>query len=252
MLSALGAPGLNMGAVGDSYAYHTPQDGPERLTDEVLEQAGGNILAVVQALEDRNLATHTPEQPVFFDLLSTRLVVISPLAALWLGVLALAIGTAGWLRATMTAWRSCGLAATLRTVAWIAVSATAVAGAVVGAAALLRAVRECTTPWYAHPGRFWILLLLAGCAALHAVLAVHARLPASMRGVRHPALAWAVTLPAWLALAGAVQWVAPGQHSSGRCRSGSLALLRSSPRVPGRSRPFRLACPCGRRRPLDS
>ncbi len=103
VLSALGAPGLNMGAVGDSYAYHTPQDGPERLTDEVLEQAGANILAVVQALEDRNLATRTPEQPVFFDLLSTRLVVISPLAALWLGVLALAIGTAGWLRATMTA-----------------------------------------------------------------------------------------------------------------------------------------------------
>ena len=35
-----GIPGLNIGAIGDSYAYHTPRDTPDRLTDAVIRQMG--------------------------------------------------------------------------------------------------------------------------------------------------------------------------------------------------------------------
>ena len=40
ILKTMGVPGLNIAAVGDSYAYHTPRDEPERLTD-AHARAGG-------------------------------------------------------------------------------------------------------------------------------------------------------------------------------------------------------------------
>ena len=209
VLRTTGAPGLNLGAIGDSYPYHTPQDAAERLTDDVLAEGGANVLRTVQALDDRNLSTRTDEQPIYFDVLSTHVVVLSPLAGQVLGITALALGLAGWIRALMVAWRTAGPAGSLRTVAWVNVGAIAIIASVVGAAALLRAVREVYHPWYAHPGRFWLMLALAGIVALHAILAVHARLPAWLRGVRDPALTWALALPPWMGLAALMQWAAP-------------------------------------------
>jgi hypothetical protein len=197
-------------------------------------QAGANVVQAVQALDDKNLGTRTDEQPVFFDVLSSRLVVLSPLAGQTLGIVSLVLGIAGWVRALLVAWRTAGPAGSLRTVAWANVAAIAVTGSVIGAAALLRAVREVYHPWYAHAGRFWLLLVLAALVALHAILAIHARLPAWLRGVRDPALAWAMALPLWIGLAGLMQWAAPGAAflwTVPLAAAGVAALVTSRPGV---------------------
>jgi hypothetical protein len=210
ILKTLGVPGLNVGAVGDSYAYHTARDEPERLTDALLEQGGENVLATMSALDARDLSARTDEQAVFFDIASRRMVVLSPAAATVLALGALLAGLAGWIRVVIAARRACGLAGLLRTVAWAIGGTVVVAAAVVGAAALLRAVREVYHPWYAHPDRFWLLLVVSAAAAARLVTSIARRLPPGWRGARHPAAAWTVILPAWLALAATMHWLAPG------------------------------------------
>src|SRR3954449_189029 len=44
-------PGLNFAALGDSYAYHTARDTPERLTDRALLQTGENVVETATALD---------------------------------------------------------------------------------------------------------------------------------------------------------------------------------------------------------
>ena len=97
----------------------------------------------------------------------------------------------------------------LRTAAWAAAGTVVVAATIVGAAALLRAVREVYHPWFAHPARFWLLLVLAAITAARLVTSVARRLPLSWRGARHPAATWVVVLPVWMALAGTMHWLAP-------------------------------------------
>ena len=210
VLQRLGVPGLNFGAIGDSYAYHTPRDAADRLDDEVLEDAGGNVLATMLALDGRNLSTRTAEQAVYFDILSSRAFAFSPLGGQLLGIVAIVLGLAGWIRTARVGWRGAGLGGTLRTAAWVAAGAIAVSASVVGAAALLRAVREVYHPWYAHPGRFWLVLVLTGLAAAHVMVTIGGRVPDAWRAIRHPAMAWSLGLPAWLVLAVAVQQLAPG------------------------------------------
>ena len=41
-------PGLNFAAVGDSYAYHTARDTPERLSRQTLGTTGENVVAIVE------------------------------------------------------------------------------------------------------------------------------------------------------------------------------------------------------------
>jgi hypothetical protein len=210
ILQRLGAPGLNLGPIGESYAYHTARDEAERLPDDVLEQAGSNVLATLQALDGANLSARTPEQAVYFDVLSRRAFVVSPLANAVLGWFAIAVGVAGWLRVLVASWRAVGFGGLLRTALWALVTAGIVALAVVGAAALLRAVREVYHPWYAHPGRFWLLLALTSATATHVLMEIWRRLPLRWQPERYAAVAWAVTLPAWLVLATVVQATAPG------------------------------------------
>lgn len=209
VLKRTGVPGLNIAAIGDSYAYHTPQDIPERLTDDLLSQTGENVLATMTTLDGMDLGARTAEQAVYFDVASIRTVVLSPAAARLLGVLALLAGFVAWIRVVGVAYRQAGLAGLLRTVAWVAAGTILAASAIVGAAALLRAVREVYHPWYAHPGRFWLLLLLAGFTAARLLLSLERRLPKGARAVRHPALVWMLVLPAWLTLAAMVEQAAP-------------------------------------------
>jgi hypothetical protein len=209
VLERTGVPGLNVAALGDSYAYHTPRDVPERLTDALLAQAGENVLATALALDRRDLSARTDEQAVYFDVASRHLVVLSPSASRVLGVLAIVLGLAGWVRVVAAARRAVGWGSLLRTAAWAVVGALVVSAALVGASALLRAVREVYHPWYAHPGRYWLMLGLAAVASARVVTSVARRLPRGMRGTRLPAAAWAVVLPPWIGLAALVEWGAP-------------------------------------------
>jgi hypothetical protein len=74
---------------------------------------------------------------------------------------------------------------------------------------LLRAAREAYHPWYAHPGRLVLLLLVTGTATAWAMARIGRLLPARAHGGRHPALAWSLALPMWIALSGATLLMAP-------------------------------------------
>ena len=43
-------PGLNFAPVGDSYAYHTARDTPERLSTATIRDTGENVVAILNAL----------------------------------------------------------------------------------------------------------------------------------------------------------------------------------------------------------
>jgi hypothetical protein len=75
------------------------------------------------------------------------------------------------------------------------------AGAMVGAAWGLREVRTVYHPWYAHPDRFLALLMAAAVAGIWIVRRARLALPRGARGSGEPTAVWAITLPAWIALA---------------------------------------------------
>src|SRR5688572_21024788 len=61
-------PGLNFAAIGDSYAYHTARDTPERLTDEALRTTGANTVQTVIAMDALDLRTRSSGDPTYFDI----------------------------------------------------------------------------------------------------------------------------------------------------------------------------------------
>ena len=51
ILKTRDVPGLNFAAVGDSYAYHTARDTPERLSRETVRTTGENVVSIATALQ---------------------------------------------------------------------------------------------------------------------------------------------------------------------------------------------------------
>jgi hypothetical protein len=79
----------------------------------------------------------------------------------------------------------------------------------VGGTWLLRASRAVYHPWYARPGRMFLMMLALGALAGWVVSRAGALLPARAHGPRHPIFVWSVTLPLWVALAGFMAAKAP-------------------------------------------
>ena len=75
-------PGLNFAAVGDSYAYHTARDTPERLSRETLRTTGENVVAIATALQAADIRTRTSGMPTFFDIGGTVAVSYGTIARL--------------------------------------------------------------------------------------------------------------------------------------------------------------------------
>ena len=94
-------------------------------------------------------------------------------------------------------------------VVWTLVTVALVAGAMVGGTWLLRASRAVYHPWYARPGRMFLLLLALAALAAWVASRAGALLPERVRGPRHPVFIWSVTLPLWIALAGVMSAAAP-------------------------------------------
>src|SRR5690606_22223362 len=87
-------------AVGDSYTYHTARDTPEQLAGWALSDAGENVVAIVNALQHRDITQRSEGDPTYFDIGGTVAVNYGPLAAWLISVLALGLGGVAWVRVT--------------------------------------------------------------------------------------------------------------------------------------------------------
>jgi len=210
LFSRARVPGLNFAAVGDSYSYHTARDTPARLDPAVLRQTGENAVAVAGAIDEAaDLSERNQAETIYFDILGTKAVAYGAGTALVLLAAAALLGVFGWLTVVPVARQAAGIGRMLLTAVWTLVGLAAAGGAMLGAAWLLRSTRETYQPWYAHPDRFFIFLVLAGIFGGWLVVRIGSLLPRGARGSTHPAVAWVITLPCWLALAVAAQLFAP-------------------------------------------
>jgi len=204
-----GIPGLNFAAVGDIYGYHTAIDVPERVTARAIEDAGATVVAVAQRLQRDDITRRTEEQATYFDLLGLVAVAWGPGTDVVLLTVALALGAVAWGRVIAGCWRAAGVGGVLVAAGWTSVSLLVVAGAAIGSVALLRGVREVYHPWYARPGRFALMSLLAGIAAAWLLYRLAAHLPARLRVPRDGAFVWMPALTISMTLAGFIGWAAP-------------------------------------------
>jgi Peptidase family M28 len=209
MLKKTGAPGLNFSPIGDSYAYHTPRDTAERLSDETIRQTGENIVAVAERLDRMDLSRRTSDQLVYFDVARRFAIAYGPITSTIITIGALVAGLLGWFRVALESARLAGPGRLAMAAFWANAGLFAAFAAMTLAAAALRASREALHPWYAHPERFFILLVAAGGACAWAASRVGILLPERWHGVRHPALIWTIALPVWIVIAGVTSVFAP-------------------------------------------
>ena len=92
ILKTRDVPGLNFAAVGDSYAYHTARDTPERLSRETVRTTGENVVSIATALQAADIRTRTSDMPVFFDIGGTVAVSYGTIAHWLISALALIAG----------------------------------------------------------------------------------------------------------------------------------------------------------------
>ena len=202
-------PGLNFAIVGDSYAYHTARDTPERLSPRSLRTAGANVLGIVDTLQQIDITARTKYDSTYFDIGGIRAVAYSAWFDWLLTALAVAVGIVGWLRVTRFVVREEGPARWLLGLVWAAAGVAAVAGAMIGATWVLRTAREVYHPWYARPDRFFLLLSIVGAFSGWIMARAGRWIPARAHGLRHPAVVWTYTLPFWIVLAVVSGWLAP-------------------------------------------
>ena len=202
-------PGLNFAIVGDSYAYHTARDTPDRLSRAAIRDTGRNVTTMLDALQRVDITQRSPNVATYFDVAGVAGVAYSAALDWIVGAVAVALGTLGWLRVTRFVGSREGAWRWLLGFVWAIVGFAAVAASMVGATWLLRAAREAYHPWYAQPGRFFLLLLSVGTAVGWMFARIGRWLPARARGLRHPAVVWTYTLPIWIVLALTASWFAP-------------------------------------------
>ncbi|HTL44948.1 MAG TPA: M28 family peptidase [Vicinamibacterales bacterium] len=204
-----GIPGLNFAVIGDSYAYHTARDTAERVADLTLRTTGENTVDTMLALDARDLTRRTGGNPTFFDAGGTIAFSWGSTVAWIIAVLALACGTLAWVKVLAASIRLEGAGRWLLYVLWTVLGVALVAAALIGGTWALRETRTVYHPWYAHPLRFFLFLLSLGTLAGWVAARAGMWIPLRARGPRHPMLAWSVTLPVWILLAGLTASTAP-------------------------------------------
>jgi Peptidase family M28 len=203
-------PGLNFAIVGDSYAYHTARDTPERLSPVTVRRTGEQIVSVMTTLDGMDITQRSPGDGSYVDVAGTTALAYGPGVASLLAAAALGLGIVAWVRITATAIALQGVLRWILIYVWTLIGSAAVVFSMVGATSALRAAREVYHPWYARPGRLFLLMLAVGITVGWSFARLGQWLPARVRGVRHPVVAWTVSLPAWIALSAAALWMAPG------------------------------------------
>ena len=202
-------PGLNFALVGDSYAYHTARDTPERLSVDALRTTGLNVVATLDALQQVDITQRSPREATYFDIGEWRAISYSDAFDWFLTGVAVLFGAIAWLRLTRFVVGIEGPGRWLLGLVGSAVCVAAVAAAMVGATWILRAAREAYHPWYAHPGRLFLMLASTGVATGWILTRAGRWIGTRVHGLRHPAVVWTYTLPLWIVLAVVVGWLAP-------------------------------------------
>jgi hypothetical protein len=202
-------PGLNFAPIGDSYAYHTARDTVDRLSTRALQETGENVVETVERLDAMDVAQRSTADATFFDIGRTVAVTWGPVTAWLLALVALVTGLLAWFKLLAASIRLVGLWRWVVEAIWSLLGVVWVAACMVGVTWLLRESRTVYQPWYAYPGRLFLLLLATAVLAGWLAARVGAWLPERVRAPRHPMLVWSVTLPVWLALCLAAAAVAP-------------------------------------------
>lgn len=193
-----GTPGLNFAPIGNSYAYHTHLDTPDRLSDDTIHQMGAGVVATVRALEQEDLNQRSDDWTLYFDISGLGAVAAGSWLARLLGGLALVAGLGAWVRLVRVVRRRSGLGRLLSTAVVALAGTMATAASMIAAAWGLRSASVVYHPWYAHPMRFFALLAAAGVLGGWLATRLAARLPVRFRGCADPAAAWSVVLPIWM------------------------------------------------------
>ena len=202
-------PGLNFALVGDSYAYHTARDTPDRLSSDALRTTGENVIATLDALQQTDITQRSPREATYFDVAGWRAVSYSAAFDWFTTGAAALLALIAWLRLTRFVVRSEGLGRWLLGFAGSILAAIAVVTAMVAATWILRMAREAYHPWYARPERLFLMLVAIGLAAAWFLRRLSRWAAARVHGLRHPAVTWTYTLPLWFVLAVAMSWLAP-------------------------------------------
>jgi hypothetical protein len=210
ILKRQGIPGLNFAAVEDSYAYHTTRDTPERLSPATVRTAGEQVVAIITALDAVDITQRSAVDPTFFDIARRTAFSYGPTANVVSAGAALLLGVVAWVRVMGAVIRLEGLLRWVLTTLWTLVGSVAVVASMVGATWALRAAREVYHPWYARPGRLFLLLIAVGLTVGWSIARLGQWLPKRAHGVRHPLVAWSIALPCWVALGAVTIWLAPG------------------------------------------
>jgi len=203
-------PGLNVAAIDDSYAYHTARDTPERLSPLTVRHTGEQVVAVLTALDAVDVTQRSATDRTFFDVGGTAAFSYGPVTGSVIAAAALLLGVIAWVRVTAAAIRLEGMLRWFLTSLWTLAGSAAVVASMVGATWALRAAREVYHPWYARPGRLFLLLVAVGFAVGWSIARLGQWLPKRAHGLRHPLVAWSIALPAWVALGAAALFLAPG------------------------------------------
>ncbi len=203
-------PGLNFAAVGDSYAYHTALDTPERLSPVTVRHMGEQVVSIAEALDGADITERTRGDRTFFDLARRSALSYGADAGIAIAVIAFVLGLIAWIRIVVGLARTHGLLRLFFAWIWMAIGAAAVVASMIGATWALRAAREVFHPWYARPGRLFLLLIAVGLTVAWGAARVGALLPERVRGMRSPLVAWSVALPSWIAMSQVALWFAPG------------------------------------------
>ena len=202
-------PGLNFALIGDSYAYHTARDTADRVPDRSLRTSGENVVATIDAMDALDLSVRSGADATYFDIGQVAALTWGPVLSWFVAMTAVALGVLAWFKTFSAAVRLVGLGRWILDLVWTLIGTALVALSMTGVTWLLREARAVYHPWYARPGRLFVLLLCTGVVTAWAAARLGAYLPRRAHGPRHPLLAWSVTLPLWIALAGLAASQAP-------------------------------------------
>jgi len=209
ILSRNEIPGLNFAPVGDSYAYHTARDTPERLAPQTIRDTGENVVSILAALDATDITQRSPDRGTYFDVAGAAGLVYGANLGRLLAIAAIVFGVVAWVRVTATAVRMAGMLRWLLTAVWSAAGVLVAFASMTLATWALREGREVYHPWYARPGRLFLLLLVVGALSAWSVSRAGRWLPERAHGWRHPLVVWSLSLPIWIALAMAGFFLAP-------------------------------------------
>ena len=156
-----------------------------------------------------DLGQRSSADATFFDIGETVAVTWGPVTGWGIALVALIAGVLAWFRVLAASVRLAGIWRWLGEIVWSLIGVALVAAFMIGVTLALREAREVYQPWYARPGRLFLLLLTAGLLAGWLAARLGALIPVRFRGARHPMLVWSVTLPVWMALCLGSSAVAP-------------------------------------------